>query len=125
MVHLPRLCAQHRAHALRSDLHDAAVALRRFHHIEALFRAVRHRLLAVDVLTRIACIHHDAFMPVIRHSRNDAVDVLAIQQLLIMPGYGQIRIFRDLPSKRMTAVVEIGSTHALDSRQPDRGPQQP
>ena len=78
-------------------------------------RGVRHRLLAIDVLARVAGIHHHPLVPVIGHRRHDAVDVLAVEQFLVAARSGQARIARDLSGQRVTAVVQVGGGDALDA----------
>ncbi len=81
----------------------------------ALGRGVRHRLLAVNVLARVAGVDHDAPVPVIGNGGDDAVDILAVEQFLIAARGGQVGIAGDLAGQRVAAVVEIGGAHALDA----------
>ena len=76
-----RFGADHGADTLRADLHDASGFLRGGHHLDAVLRAVRHRLLAINVLAGIHRVHHHLLVPVVRHRRDDAVDVLVVQRV--------------------------------------------
>ncbi len=117
---LPGLGAEHRAHALRPDLHDAPALLRRRHHLEAVGGGVGHRLLAVDVLARAHRVHHDLPVPVVGHGGHDAVDVLVVEQLVVAARGEQLRA-RDLPGQGVAAVVEIAGGRALYPRERDGG----
>jgi len=60
---------------------------------------------------------------VIRHRRDDAVDVLVVEQSAVFTGSGQIRS-DDLFGERVPAVVQVGGTGAGHAGQPDRCPEQ-
>ena len=85
---------------------------------------MRHRLLAINVLTRLACIDDHSLMPMVGHRRDQAVNVLPIEQFLIAPRRGQVGITGNLLGQRVTAVIKIGCPNALDPRQADRVRQQ-
>src|SRR3989475_320468 len=104
------------AHALRADLHDASGLLRRVHHGHAVGRGVRHRLLAVDVLAGADRGHHHLLVPVIGNRRDDAVDVLVLEERLIAARDGQVRP-DDLAGQRVPTVVEVSGRRTFDARQ--------
>ena len=112
------------AHALRADLNDAARPFRRVHHGHAVGGAVRHRLLAVDVLPGAHRIHHHLLVPVIGHGRHDAVDVLVVEQLLIAARDGEIGP-HDLARQRVPTVVQVAGGGAFDAGQLDGLGQEP
>ena len=66
--------------------------LRGVHHLETLRDGVRHGLFAVDVFARIASIDHHAHVPMIGHSGDNAIDVLAIQQIVIVALTGRLAL---------------------------------
>ena len=57
----------------RPYLDNAVVLLRRLHHRKPLRDGMRHRLLAVNVLPRVARIDDDALMPMVGHGRDDFI----------------------------------------------------
>ncbi len=71
MVQFARLGAEHGADALRSDLHDAVVLLRRIGHLETFRRGMRHRLLTVDVLAGVTGIHNYSLVPMVGNRRDE------------------------------------------------------
>src|SRR5262249_13606498 len=77
-------------------------------------RRVRHRLLAVAVLPRAARLDDEALVPVVGNRRDQAVDPLVVEQLLVPARRTQLRP-RDLPGERVPAVVEIAGRDALDT----------
>ncbi len=98
--------------------------MRRLHHVEALFGGMRHGLLAVDILAGIAGIHDHAFVPVVGHGRHDAIDILAVEQLLIMTRGGQAGIIGDLPGEGVAAIIEVGCGDTFDAGQANGGGEQ-
>ena len=84
-----------------------------------------HRLLAVNVLAGVARIDDDALMPMVRHGRDDAVDILATQQFVVAARREEVRITRDLLGQRVPPIVQIGGGDAFDTRQADRVVKQP
>jgi len=123
-IQLPGFRAQHRTDALRADLHDAAVFLGGFHHFESLRGGVRHWLFAIDILARVAGVHHHALVPMVGHRRHDAVDIFAVQEFLVAARCGELGIPGDLPGQRVAAIVEVGGRDALHTGQCNRGSQQ-
>ena len=99
-----RLPVNRRTHTLRSDLHELSRLLLRRRHIEAIGDRMRHRFLAVDILARIHGIHDDLAMPVIRNCRDQAVDLLIVEQFLVAPRRREGGV-HDLFRERMPAVV--------------------
>ena len=67
-----------------ADLHDAVVALRRRHHQVALFDGVGQRLLAVDVLARLARLDHLQAVPVVRGADDHRVEVGVLEQRTVV-----------------------------------------
>ena len=63
-------------------------------------------------------------MPVIGNRGDDAIDILAIEQFLIAPRDGQIRIVSDLPRMQMAPVIKVRRAHAFDAGNGDRGREQ-
>src|SRR6185437_12768027 len=121
---LPRLCESDRAAALAADLHDAIVLARRLDDPEALFDLVCHRFLAIDVLTGVTGIHDDFLVPVVRNGRDQAVNLLVVQKILIAPrrrhGLAR-RAADDLVGERLAFVIEVAGSHALDAGEPHTG----
>ena len=105
--------------ALRSDLHDPPALLRGRHHRAAIRHAVRHRLLAVDVLPGAHGVHDDLPMPVIGHRGDDAVDLLVVEQLLVPARRPQVGA-DDFTRARVPPVVEVARGDAFDTGQADR-----
>ncbi len=79
-----RFGAQDGADSLRTDLHNAAGFFVGGDHRGAIFRRVRHRLFAVNVLTGVDGIHHDLLVPMVGDRRDDAIDFLVVEKLLIL-----------------------------------------
>src|SRR6266568_2805268 len=109
-------CANHRAHALRSDLHDASRFLRGGHHRNAVGGGMRHRLFAINVFARADGIDDNFFVPVIRHGGDDAIDFFVVEEFLIA---ARRRDFRagDFLGEGVAPVVEIGGSDALHAWQ--------
>ncbi len=110
------LGAEHGTDALRADLHDAIVLLRGVDHGKSVGDIVRHGLLAIDVFAGVAGVDYDAPVPVIRHRGDDAVDVFAIEQFLVVARGRQAGVAGDFFRQRVAAVVQVGGADALDAR---------
>ena len=78
---------------------------------------MRHRLLAVDVFACLDRIHHDLSVVVVGHGDDDTVDVATIEQILITRGRRQAGVVGQLPGQRVTAIVQIRGSDALDPRE--------
>ena len=89
LIKFAGLGAEHGTDALRADLHDAIIFLRCGDHLEALGDGVRHGLFAVDVFAGVAGIDDDALVPVVGNGGDDAVDIFAVEQFLIVARGGQ------------------------------------
>ena len=75
-----------------------------------------HRFLDIDVLSRADRLDDHALVPVIGHRRDDAIDVLVVEQPAILARGRQIRA-DDFLRERVAPVVEVGGAGADDSRQ--------
>ena len=84
---------------------------------------MRHRLLDVDVLPRADRLDDHAPVPVVGNGRDDAVDVLVVEQSAVLTRRGQIGP-HDLLGERVAAVVQVGRGGAGHARQLDRGAEQ-
>src|SRR6266702_271721 len=109
-------CADHRAHALRSNLHDASGFLRGGYHRNAVGGGMGHRLFAINVFARADGVDDNFFVPVIRHGGDDAIDFLVVEEFLIAARRGDFRA-GDFFGEHVAPVVEIGGSAALDARQ--------
>src|SRR5207247_4599321 len=98
------------------SLHDASGLLRRVHHGHAVGRAVRHRLLAVDVLAGAHLVPHHLLVTVIGNRRHDALDVLVLEERLIAARDGQVRP-DDLAGQRVPTVAQVTSRRTFVPRQ--------
>src|SRR5256885_4992267 len=77
---------------------------------------MRHGLLTVDVLSSENGIDNDFLVPMIRHSRDYAVDFLVVQEFLV-PSRCREAGTGDFPGQAMPAVIKVTGSHAFDSRQ--------
>ena len=111
------LGADHRADALRSDLHDFAGFFERCHHFDAVLRGVRHRLFAVDRFSGADGIDDDLFVPVIGNRGEDAVDVLVVEEIFVAARDHQVGLAGDFAGQQVAAVVQIGRGDAFDAGQ--------
>ena len=79
---------------------------------------------AVDVLPRAHRIDDDLLVPMVRHRRDDAIDVLVVEQRLVATCHRQIRP-DDLTRQRVPSVVEVAGGDTFDALELDRVPEQP
>ena len=77
---------------------------------------MRHGLLTVDVFSSENSIDNDFLVPMIRHSRDYAVDFLVVQEFLVPSRCGHAGT-GDFPGQAMPAVIKVTGSHAFDSRQ--------
>ena len=99
------------------------LALHRTHHRLAIRNAVRHRLLAVNVLPRRNRVHGNLLMPVVGHRHDDSFNVLVVENLLV-PSRGADLRTRNLLRQRVPPVIKIARRNTLGLRQRYRYPQQ-
>ncbi len=97
--------AEDGADALRTDLYDAAILLRGGDHLETLFGGVGHGLLAVDVFAGVASVDDHAFVPEIGDGGDDAIDVFAVEKVLVVAADGEAGIVGDFAGESVAAVV--------------------
>src|ERR1035437_7852906 len=123
-VKFSRLRAKHGTNALRANLHDAIIFLRSLDHGQSVGYVMRHRLLAIDILSPVAPVDHTPRVPINRTRRYDAVDILAIEQLPIMTRSRKARVGGDLFGQGVASVIQVGGADALHARNRNRPTQQ-
>src|ERR1700682_2342747 len=84
---------------------------------------MRHGLFSVDILAGAHRIDDYLPVPVVGNCRDDAVDVLVVEKILVAAGDGKMRA-PDSARQDVSPIVEIGRARALNSREPDGRPQQ-
>src|SRR5580700_1958886 len=113
-IKLVRFFINNGTYALAAYLHNAVSLPCSLHHGEAIFHVVGHRLFAVDVLTRGACIHNNTAMLVVRHGHNHCIHIFAIQYLLIIARCWNL-LLNSLLRRLVAAVVEIANRDTFDA----------
>jgi hypothetical protein len=76
---------------------------------------MRHRLFTVHVLARGHGIYDDLTVMVVGHRHDDAVDVRAVEQVLVAAGGRKARVSGNLFGARMSAVIQICRRNKLGS----------
>jgi hypothetical protein len=114
--HLLGFRTNHGANALRTNLHDAPGFLRRGYHRQTIRRGMRHWLFAINILARANRVHHHLLVPVIRHGRDQAVDLFVVEQFLVTPSRRNF-LSDNFLRQEVPPIVQIASCHAFDARQ--------
>jgi hypothetical protein len=76
-----------------------------------------HGFFAVDVLAGVARTNYHTLVSMVRHGRDDLIDIFALQQLVITACREQMGITGDLLGEDVPAIVEIGGRDAFGARQ--------
>src|SRR5207244_1295923 len=101
---------------LAARLYDPFVAPGRLHHGPALGDGEAERLLAVDVLARLAGVDGDQGVPVIRRGDDHRIDVLEVEQLAVVGEGGAGLAGRLLHPRlgfREPAFVHVADGHSV------------
>src|ERR1039457_4348257 len=97
------------------NFYDAFILFPRGNNCEALGDLVGHWLLRIDVLARIAGVHHDFAVPVVGCRVDDDIDALVVKQFLVMP-CALDGLADNLLGERVPAIPQIAGPYTLDAR---------
>ncbi len=100
--------AQRGTDTLRTNLHDAPIALAGLDHFEAFGWGVRHWLLAIHIFAGVTAIDDDLFVPEIRDGGEDAINTFAVKEVAVVAGRKEVGIAGDLFGQEVVAVIQIG-----------------
>lgn len=112
-------CGDDPADSLRSSLHDPAGPLSSLHHGDSIGGRMRHGLFAVHVLAGAHRVHNDLLVPVVRDGDDQAINVLAAEEIVITAGCYDLWSC-DFSRESVARVIQVACGNTFDTRQLDR-----